>query len=185
MYKSICQSTYDLEPIQKLISSNEKFDVVLVEYFANSCFLGITWKLQAPVIGLSSCALPPWHFDSIGSPIIPSFMPSLFTQYSDKMTFMDRFYNYINVYGMKFLHQTLINSYTNTFLRQQFGEAIPPIDELERNASLIFLNQHYSVTGAKPFLPSIVEIGGIHMKDEKPLEPVRKRNIYICTNQNC
>lgn len=73
---------------------------------------------------------------------------------------------------MKFVYKTFLSYFTNKLLRQEFGDSIPPIDELERNASLIFVNQHYSISGAKPLVPSIVEIGGIHMKDEKPLEPV-------------
>lgn len=179
MYDEICETTYNLKPIQKLINSNEKYDVILVEYFTNNCLLGITWKLQAPVIGLSSCALPPWHHDTFGTPLIPSFMPTTFSAYSENMSFSERFLNFINNNGMKLLHRLFVQPATNRLLQQKFGTNIPSVEEIERNASLIFVNTHYSVFGVKPYLPSIVEIGGIHMKNEKPIESVGLLSITI------
>lgn len=76
-----------------------------MEQFNADCMMPIAWKLQAPVIALSSCAMMPWHYDRVGQPLIPSYVPALFMGYSDEMTFTQRLNNWIAVYGLKFLYK--------------------------------------------------------------------------------
>jgi glucuronosyltransferase len=53
----------------------------------------------------------------------------------------------------------------------RFGEnKIPDVGEIAKNTSLILVNQHYSLTGAKDLTPRLVEIGGVHLRD--PLQPL-------------
>lgn len=66
----------------------------------------------------------------------------------------------------------MIDPYTNEILRKQFGEKVPPISDLIKTTSLIFVNQHYSLSGSKPLSPAVVELGGIHISDPKPIDPV-------------
>lgn len=99
-----CETAYASADVKKMIKTNEQFDLIIMEQFNTDCMLGLAWKLQAPVIGLSSCPLMPWHYDRIGNPIIPSYIPSLFMGYSDKMSFSERLANWIAAQGMKFLH---------------------------------------------------------------------------------
>lgn len=35
---------------------------------------------------------------------------------------------------------------------------------------MIFVNSHYSFTGVKPNSPAVIELGGIHIKESKPLD---------------
>lgn len=76
-----------------------------MEQFNSDCMMGVAWKLQAPVIGLSSCTLMPWHFNRIGNPHIPAYIPSLFVGYSDKMTYLERLSNWLAVHGIIFLYE--------------------------------------------------------------------------------
>lgn len=96
-----CQAAYNSSAIQKVLNSNVKYDVILMETFNTDCLMGVVWKLQAPVIGLSSCNLMPWHYDRVGNPHLPSFIPSLFMEHSDKMTFRQRFMNFIDIHLKK------------------------------------------------------------------------------------
>lgn len=169
-----CRNIYSSEGLQKVIKAKEKYDVILMEHFNTDCLMGVAWHLRAPVIALSSCALMPWHYDRVGNPHIPSFIPSLFLHSSEKMTFSQRFFNFIDVHIMNFLYSTLVDRYTNEILRKQFGEAIPPISELIKQTSLIFVNQHYSLSGSKPLSQAVVELGGIHISKAKPIDPVKK-----------
>lgn len=99
-----CEAAYSSVDVQKIIKKKEQFDLILMEQFNTECMLGLAWKLQVPVIGLSSCALMPWLYERIGNPAIPSYIPALFMGYSDKMTFSERLANWVAVQGMKFLH---------------------------------------------------------------------------------
>lgn len=49
---------------------------------------------------------------------------------------------------------------------------MPSVDELVANTSLLFVNTHYSLSGSKPQSPALIEVGGIHIQEPKPLKPV-------------
>lgn len=100
-----CKDVYGSPEIKEILKNNENtFDLLIMEQFHTDCMLGIAWKLQIPVIGTSSCALMPWHYDRVGNPAIPSYIPELFMGYSDKMTFLERLSNWLAVHGIKFIH---------------------------------------------------------------------------------
>jgi len=54
--------------------------------------------------------------------------------------------------------------------RQKLNDSnIPSVSEIMRNTSLILSNSHVSLMKPKPFLPDIVEVGGMHCRPPKPL----------------
>lgn len=88
------------------------------------------------------------------------------------MSFSQRFFNYIDVHLLNYLYSTINDPYTNELLRKQFGDSIPPISELIKQTSMMFVNQHYSLSGSKPLSQAVVELGGIHIGKPKPIDPV-------------
>lgn len=57
-------------------------------------------------------------------------------------------------------------------LRKRFDEDIPDVRQLaENNTSLIFVNQHFSLSGVRPMPANVVEIGGIHIKNSREALP--------------
>lgn len=57
-------------------------------------------------------------------------------------------------------------------LHEYFKDAPPLMEMIERNISMVFLNSHSVISDAKPLVPSMVEIGGFHIEDPKPLPKV-------------
>lgn len=57
-------------------------------------------------------------------------------------------------------------------MKQYLGNDVPSVQELVGNTSLLFVNTHYSLSGAKPHSPALIEVGGIHIQEPKPLKPV-------------
>lgn len=100
-----CEAAFNSTTMQTLLNTRQKFDVILVEQFNSDCMMGVAWKLQAPVIGLSSCLMMPWHYDRVGQPSIPSYIPTLMMGYSDQMTYSERLANWITSTGMKILYE--------------------------------------------------------------------------------
>lgn len=100
-----CKGVYGTPEIQNILKTQEKYDVILMEQFVSDCFMGIAWKLNAPVIGLSSCPLLPWLYDRIGTPFIPSFMPSFFVGGFDQLTFYQRFRSMIDHHLSKLIQR--------------------------------------------------------------------------------
>lgn len=79
----------------------------------------------------------------------------------------------VNIFLFSFLNSHLSGYSADKIVRNTLGDGIPPVNDLLKNTSLIFVNQHYSLSGAKPLSPAVIDIGGIHIKDAKPLPKVR------------
>ena len=98
-----------------------------------------------------------------------SYIPHPFSSYTDKMTFLERLDNTFTdlvedlMYG--FLHlpnqKRLYNNY--------FPNAKKPFYEMYRSSAILFLNNHVSSSSARPYLPNMIEVGGVHVDPVKPL----------------
>lgn len=177
-----CEITLQTPAVQELIRKRPKYDVILVEAFNSDCMLGMAHRINAPVISLSSCAMMPWHYSRIGNPQTPSLTPTLFMGYSDNMNFRQRISNWVAFYGMKVLYYAFSDTDANSLVKKYIGEDVPDVRELAKKTSMYFVNQHYSLGGAKPLIPSVIELGGIHIKDQQPLEEVILINMLISLN---
>lgn len=167
-----CKVALNSTAIDTVLNSKIQYDLVILEQFNSDCMVGVAHKLNAPFIGLSSCALMPWHYERVGNPHIPSYIPGLFMGYSDKMTFSQRVANWVTIQTFKVMYNYFSNGGSNELLRAKFGPDMQDIQELTKKTSLMLVNQHYSLSGVKPITPAVIEIGGIHIKDPAPLDPV-------------
>lgn len=173
--KQSCENALTSPQLQHFIRTNsEKFDLVIMEIFNTECPLGIAHKIQpkAPVIALSSCPMMSWHYARVSMPHLASYMPVLFSSNSQKMSFVERLQNWFTIHSHNFLYEIITHGTTNALLEKYLGAGIPPVKELTKNTKLMMVNQHYSLAGPKPLPPSVVEIGGIHIKDAQPLNEV-------------
>jgi hypothetical protein len=46
----LCDRVLGDEPVQKLIHSDEHFDIIIMQGFSIDCFLGFAHKFKAPVV---------------------------------------------------------------------------------------------------------------------------------------
>lgn len=67
--------------------------------------MGVAWKLKAPVIGLSSCSLMPWHFDRFGNPFTLSYITGQPLGFTDSMNYVERLTNWIIMNTYKVLYE--------------------------------------------------------------------------------
>nr|XP_040238054.2 UDP-glucosyltransferase 2-like [Anopheles coluzzii]XP_040238055.2 UDP-glucosyltransferase 2-like [Anopheles coluzzii] len=166
-----CKAALDSPAIDQILEAHRvaPFDLVVMEVFATDCMAGIAWLLQVPLVGLSSCAIMPWHYDRVGLPDTPSYIPSEFSTFSEEMSFWQRFENWLVTRVVKHLYR-IVQISDNRLLKEKFpNAAIPDVAEIVQNTSLILINQHYTLSGARPLVPAVVEIGGVHIQGEKPL----------------
>lgn len=100
-----------------------------------------------------------------------SHVPHMTLTYSDNMTFSERWFNTaLSVFDW-ILRRWIAMPGHNAIAKKHFGHLgnIPSIDELHRNVSIIFVNNHRSIAPPRPLLPNIINIGGSHIKPPKPL----------------
>lgn len=86
-------------------------------------------------------------------------------------------------------HRTSTIPRTNIILKKHFGPNTPPIELLVKNTTAFFINQHYSLTGVRPYIPTIVELGGLQVfaakKKRKPKDFDEVKNLKqanVCSN---
>lgn len=169
-----CETVLSHPSVKKLIRSEEEFDVVINEVFHTDCFLPFAYKFKAISIGLSTSVLMPWANDRLGNPDNPSYIPNLFTSYSDHMNFIERITNALTSVLYKMIYHFFSDSPSQQLVRKHFGQDVPDLAELATNTSLLLVNSHFSLNAPRPLVPRVVEIGGLHISKPKPLPQVRQ-----------
>ncbi|KAJ9574371.1 hypothetical protein L9F63_025984 [Diploptera punctata] len=160
-------STGSINPVTNVFQLNN-FGM-LTDLFHNDCFFAFGHKFKATIIGFSTCVLLPWANERIGNPDNPSYIPNLLMPYSDQMTFSQRLINTMTLTLFKLMYYFNVEIPSNKIIRHHFGEETPDISEIVKNTSLIFVNSHFSFGPARPLMPGVVEVAGIHIKPSRPL----------------
>jgi glucuronosyltransferase len=167
-----CSLTYDLPQVKEIM--NQKFDLILLQPFFNDCALGLIWKLQAPLVLFFPSVVPSFLVSKIGGHFPPSFNPNFALGYPFQkvMTFYQRFLNF----GVTILMDLIIDFYyepkMTAIYREKLGNDVPTVSEILANTSLILSNSHFSLNGHKPYLPDVIDVGGIHNHPSQPLPKV-------------
>ncbi|SPP79042.1 UDP-glucuronosyltransferase 1-3 [Drosophila guanche] len=164
-----CQSALNSPLIADLLSSPLRYDLIILEHFANDCMTAVAHLLNAPVVALSTCAIMPWHYQRMGTPHINAIMPMNFLTYSDEMGLIDRLNNFIHFHTVNTLYEWITQPATDALISQRFGFGLPSVNEIVKNTSLMLINQHYALTGISPYAPNVVEVGGLQIGPQKPL----------------
>ncbi|KAJ8954692.1 hypothetical protein NQ318_011385 [Aromia moschata] len=153
---------------QKLIESNEQFDVVVLEQFNNDALKVLAYHLQAPLIIFSTIGSNSWVNPLVGNPAPLSYIPESFLKYSSHMTFWERLVNLLFAVAMEVNRQLIFFPTQNKIMKEHFPDA-PDLSLLNYNASLVLVNSHESTNQAVPHVPSMIDIGGYHVSPPKEL----------------
>uniref|UniRef100_A0A1B0DEZ7 UDP-glucuronosyltransferase n=1 Tax=Phlebotomus papatasi TaxID=29031 RepID=A0A1B0DEZ7_PHLPP len=167
MSERLCRSLLKSEALSNVLTIHEEnpFDLVLIELFATDCPLGIASEMNLTTIGISPCALMPWHYTRFNLMDFPSFIPTENSPFATQMTFWERIVNFLTGKVMKILFRLLkIQEQDTALLKEHFGSHVRDVEVLGHEISLALVNQHFSVSGVKPLNPRVIEIGGAHIK---------------------
>lgn len=161
------------DSFQQVFKSNQTFDLVMVEYFNHRLFTELGYIFGAPVIHFSSLIPPPWVAVDYGYPINPSYISSFVGSCAgNRISFLDRVRNTVEVSIALLLDEILLYKKTQELVNRYADTKIPPMRELMKNSSLLLVNTHYTISGVRPVVPNVVEIGGIHIEEAKELPEV-------------
>lgn len=164
----------DHPPVVKLLKSGRKFDLVIVEYFlTTSLFVPIATVVDAPIIGFCPMIIFPWIHEIMGVETRLSYMMShMLNSFTDHMSYAQRFENLLSTVVIDQLMNWFITPKIMKSNKQNYGIQTESLIKSMANISLIFTNNYPSMFMAFPRVPGIVEVGGIHVVDEKPLSQV-------------
>lgn len=163
-----CDKAHSLPEIRRLLTGERKFDVVISEIFGADCDAVFAHLLNVPLISVVTSAMLPWASYRVGNPENPSYVGNVLLPYAGSMSFDQRLINtFYNVYTY------LMDAYSNVLItsmnRKHFGNQVPSVHHIFRKTSLVFVNSHFTVDQPRPFVPNVVEVGGIHLPEVKPL----------------
>ncbi|XP_044750029.1 UDP-glycosyltransferase UGT5-like isoform X1 [Coccinella septempunctata] len=163
-----CEVMFSNSHVKKLLKSNVKFDLIFGELFNSECTQGFALRFKAPLVAISTTMIMAWHNGHFGNPDNPSYIPNNHIWFSDRMSFSERMVNFLATTYAKVVYGAFFDS-NRRLLEEHLQMQIPDLDALTRNTSLLLVNSHWSLTFTRPLVPSVVEIGGVHIQKNKPL----------------
>lgn len=191
--------------MQRLISpnSNEKFDLIIVEYLFYDAFYALSYRFNAPLIGIASLPAMTIHHYAFGkrnirySPLLPTcdvytyvtvflagnpiswaYLPDLFFDSGENMNLLDRIVNtYYNLYQIGW-YRYMIIPVQEKMVRKYFGDSVPPAHQLVSNMDLLLLNFH-------PFLYPHAHVPGIiPIRGSRPINQNNHNLTQVRTSNN-
>lgn len=163
----------DHPPVLNLLQSNRKFDLVIAEFFLSTpIFAPIATAVDAPIIGFCPMFTFPWIYEVMGVDQRQSIMPSILDKFTRNTPFVERISSLVKLTFLEFIFNWIYMPKVQDTIKNHYGIQIKSLVESISNISLIFTNNYHSMLVPLPNVPGIVEVGGIHVVDEKPLSQV-------------
>ncbi|XP_006896874.1 PREDICTED: UDP-glucuronosyltransferase 2B15-like isoform X1 [Elephantulus edwardii] len=98
----------------------------------------------------------------------PSYVPVIYSELSDRMTFMERIKNMIYVLYLDFWFQSFNEKKWNQFYSEVLGRQTTLIETMGK-ADIWLVRTSWDFEFPRPLLPHFVFVGGLHCKPAKPL----------------
>lgn len=156
------------EKVQRLINSNETFDLILLEQVANEPLMAFAHHFQAPLVLFSTIGASEWVNHLVANPAPFSYVPHTLTKFSTQMNIWERTQNFlVHIYSLYVEYFYLLPMYEET-VKKYFPNA-PSVEEIMYNASIVLLNSHPAATPPYPTTANMIEIGGFHIREEETL----------------
>lgn len=168
-----CKAMLQNKQVQNMINEKLKFDVIVVEQFNSDCALGVAYKLGGPVVAMSSHILMPFYYKRLGIPYNPSYVPFHFLEGGTKPTLYQRVERVIFDIYFRSLYY-FISQRTNQQNLAEYFDDIPPLEDLARDIKFVLLYHNFILTGSRLFPSNVIEVGGYHVSETKPLTGVSK-----------
>lgn len=178
--KKYAESVLRVKSLQDFVRSEAyTFDLVLIESFYQEYAVTMGHKYGAPVVCITSTLIQPTNSHWIGLPSTFSYVLDVRTRSSDRKTFYDRLKStcigFVQIYLERYLYIPAQTAFMDEYFKYNSYESRPAIGEMLADVSLTLVNGDLSVGAPRPYLPSVVEIGGLHMTEPEPLVNVSRR----------
>lgn len=142
------------------------------------CYFAVAAKMNVPIIG--TVTVKSWsHADhEIGNPNNPSYIPYDLIGSLDWRSFYDRLQNTCRYIISQWYWHFVTSPVLNELYKNHSQQLGPAAQYNDIRPSLVFINNHVSLL-PRTTTPNAIEIGGIHIKEAKPLPQVRSMIPYF------
>lgn len=176
-FANLLSRVMDHPNIKELIrSETNSFDLVIVESFFQEYTIALGHKFNAPVVNL----VPAMIWVSISKwlhvPATYAYVPDCCAGITDRMSFVDRLKNTIigvlESYVEDYVYVPKMNEIMDRHFQYVGWESRPALEQMLGDVSLTLMNTHFANGICRPYPPGVIEVGGMHIKEPKPLLPV-------------
>ncbi|XP_074037721.1 UDP-glycosyltransferase UGT5 [Leptinotarsa decemlineata] len=164
-----CTQGLQHKNFQNFLKEKNHFDLLIIELFNTNCFMGLAKKYGIPAVGLSTTIAPQWVQSLFGLADHPAYVSNHFMGYSDRLTFWERVENTIMLLENNLIYTFLSAKPGNELSKRHLGIDLLEGGDIMYNVSIMLTNTHFSLNLPKPLVPAVIEVGGIHVQDPKPL----------------
>nr|AHX56953.1 UDP-glycosyltransferase 212A2 [Strigamia maritima] len=168
LHAGLCQQFYESGLLQKWMSKKKKFRVVIMDCVFTECLLPLWQYIGESVIILNTSPLTAMIVKIINLPTPYSIVPHSLRPYTHHMTFDQRFINTIYWLLSNYIVDLSQEMFYKRVILPNFPD-IKPNNQLLTNISLVLVNEDPVFCYPRPYLPTVILIGGIHCKPARPL----------------
>ncbi|KAH8293935.1 hypothetical protein KR054_006756 [Drosophila jambulina] len=149
-----------------------QFDLVIADLWRLDALYGLAATFEAPIIGLAPYGTD-WKIDGLVGNVSPlSYIQSPSSNLYDLDTFRGRLSHFLDRSIAWINWSWRHRGRQEALYRKHFPKIADklPLSEISRNYALVFVNQHFTLGPPRPYVPNMIEVGGLHIdKEPKPL----------------
>ncbi|XP_058834328.1 UDP-glucosyltransferase 2-like [Topomyia yanbarensis] len=151
------------DPEVRRVILKEKFDLLIVGIMGDF-ILGVGQLIGAPTMVVCPNAAMGVVNDMFGNPYPISAVPNAMLGIASPMNFTNRIKNLFS-YILELVFGWYIKSVSERYYNSNFPrDKFPAYDVARKNVSLVLINQHFTKASPRPYVQSMVEIGGLQIK---------------------
>ncbi|KOB79496.1 UDP-glycosyltransferase UGT39B1 [Operophtera brumata] len=152
--------------VKGFLAEDNSFDLVISEQFFQESLYILAHKYKTPLVLVTTFGNCMRHNIVTRNPLQLATTISEFLDLKEPTSFRGRLRNlYFIIYEYVYWRywylekqEALVKKYI-----PNLPEPVPSLYEMQKNASLILVNGHFSVDLPVAYLPNVVEIGGVHL----------------------
>ncbi|XP_045113912.1 UDP-glucosyltransferase 2-like isoform X2 [Portunus trituberculatus] len=168
VYKNIGHNMWANDEIKQLWHERNKFHAIITISYANEVISPFLLDYQGVFVTLCTPGIELRTISYQGNWLPFSSVPTLLTDFTQDMTFIERVINPLNFIFYRIVYIFTVLPVAQSIVQDYFP-GMPPIETLYENSSLTLINGHFSIDGQVPLLPTQVEIGTISTNKPRPL----------------
>ncbi|XP_002000242.2 UDP-glucosyltransferase 2 [Drosophila mojavensis] len=171
LLEMIAECLLENESVQELLRSGETFDLVIAEVLHTESLYGFAQHFNATLMGFSTYGTD-YNIDELMGNISPmAYNPLISSPRSNPMNFVERLENNLEIWLEKLVYMFYHYPKMEKQYSKYFPNATRTLPEVLDSFSLILLGQHFSVSYPRPYLPNMIEVGGLHISHKPKALP--------------
>lgn len=174
-YIDLIRNEFTSVDLQKLIKSDKKFDLMLIEFVGFSPFHAFAEHFKIPVVGITSADSSAAGHEIMGNVINPIAHPDRLLDFPVARTFGERLTSVIYWIAFRYIVVPIVAEQCGNITEKYFPDIrVKSYYELMSNVDLLLVNVHPALGYVRPILPNTIPLGFSHIYDSNTLPEALK-----------